>query len=219
MVIFLLVLFLVLLWLSCRGQFMLLHCVVVNRGEVSVPWRKFAREAASLWRFRLILAALSLGNTIIFVSVLLWNIFGFQHQKLHSASSHFAVLLSAGVLFGLVYLLLEITRLFTTQFVTPIMFLKGGTCSEGWQVFSKLLFANPQRFLLYLLFQFLLMLAIVLGILFAILCTCCLGALLLMIPFVGTAILLPIILFERSYQLYYLAQYGREFDLFQLPRE
>src|SRR5439155_21732685 len=46
---------LVVVWLSSRGQFMFLHCVALDNAEVRVPWHKFAREANSLFRFRLVL--------------------------------------------------------------------------------------------------------------------------------------------------------------------
>jgi hypothetical protein len=35
-----------------------------------------------------------------------------------------------------------------------------------------------------------------------------------MIPYLGTVLMLPILVFERSYSLYYLAQYGPEWDVF-----
>ena len=33
------------LWLNSRGKFMFLHCVALNRAEVTEPWNKFAPEA------------------------------------------------------------------------------------------------------------------------------------------------------------------------------
>jgi len=35
------------------------------------------------------------------------------------------------------------------------------------------------------------------------------------IPFLGTVLLLPVHVFKRSYSLYYLAQYGEEYDTFR----
>jgi hypothetical protein len=46
--------------------------------------------------------------------------------------------------------------------------------------------------------------------------TCCILGCVLMIPFLGTVLLLPILVFKRSYSLYYLAQYGEQFDVFRL---
>ena len=68
-----------LLWLSSRGQFMFLHCVVLNRGEISLPWKKFSKEATSLWHLRLILCAFSLVNVLVFVGVIVWSLLRFPN--------------------------------------------------------------------------------------------------------------------------------------------
>src|SRR6476646_9616435 len=48
------------IWLNCRGKFMFLHCVALNKAEVGVPWNKYAREANSLFWFRLALALIGM---------------------------------------------------------------------------------------------------------------------------------------------------------------
>ena len=53
-------LWLLVLWLNSRGKFMFLHCVALNRAEVSEPWRQFARQGNSLFLFRLCLALLGM---------------------------------------------------------------------------------------------------------------------------------------------------------------
>ena len=51
----------------------------------------------------------------------------------------------------------------------------------------------------------------------ALVVTCCLACCFLLVPFVGTVVLLPILVFKRAYSLYYLAQYGPEYDVFPPP--
>src|SRR5277367_6459415 len=51
--IFFIALWLALLWLNSRGKFMFLHCVALDKAEVSEPWSKFADAANSLFRFRI----------------------------------------------------------------------------------------------------------------------------------------------------------------------
>ena len=87
------------------------------------------------------------------------------------------------------------------------MFRRRGGCLPSWGVLLRLLAANPSHFLLYLLFQIILALAIFVLVLTAVLLTCCILGCLLVIPFLGTVLLLPILVFQRSYSLYYLAQY------------
>jgi hypothetical protein len=38
----------------------------------------------------------------------------------------------------------------------------------------------------------------------------------MIIPFLGTVLLLPVHVFRRAYSLHYLAQYGEEYDVFRL---
>ena len=53
------------------------------------------------------------------------------------------------------------------------------------------------------------------AIVFALGCiTCCCAWCIMAIPYIGTVALLPIFVFARSYSLYYLAQYGRQYDVF-----
>jgi hypothetical protein len=79
---------------------------------------------------------------------------------------------------------------------------------------GDLIRVNPWRFTLYILFQIVIGLGILLVLIVAVLCTCCLGGLLLLIPYIGSVLLLPVTVFQRSYSLYYLAQYGDRFDVF-----
>jgi hypothetical protein len=51
----------------------------------------------------------------------------------------------------------------------------------------------------------------------AVIATCCIAACLLALPYLGTVLLLPVLVFQRAYSLYYLAQLGPKYDLFQRP--
>ena len=54
-------------------------------------------------------------------------------------------------------------------------------------------------------------------VLIVILLTCCIAGCLLVLPYLGTVLLLPVLVFRRSYSLCYLAQYGGEYDVFAPP--
>ncbi len=73
---------------------------------------------------------------------------------------------------------------------------------------------NKGRFVLYVLVQMAMAMAIGAMMFMAVCCTCCLAACLFILPYIGTVVLLPIHIFTRSYSLYYLAQYGPEFNVF-----
>ena len=67
------------------------------------------------------------------------------------------------------------------------------------------------------LFQIVLGLATGIVIVIAFLATCCIACCVMMLPYLGTVLLLPILVFKRSYSLYYFAQYGPPYDVFPLP--
>jgi len=49
--------------------------------------------------------------------------------------------------------------------------------------------------------------------------TCCVGILLLIIPYIGTVVTLPIWYTLRAFSLEYLAQFGPEYDVFPPSEE
>ena len=103
------------------------------------------------------------------------------------------------------------------DFVVPVMYLRGGTCLAAWREFAALLAAHPGTFILYLLFQIVLGIAIGAIVLMAVLITCCILGCVMALPFIGTVVLLPVLVFKRAYSLYYLAQFGPNYDVFPKP--
>ena len=209
------VLWLVLTWLSSRGRFMFLHCVAHNKAEVSIPWTKFRQHANSLFLFRIVLGLI--GFVVIGVPILL--AVGCIVMMI-AGDGAFAIGILGGILIGLYILvaaiIFHLIGKFTMDFVVPIMFLRTTSCTAGWREFLTILSVNKARFLLYILFQ--IVIAIAIGAIktmgFCIGCCFCGISLLLLIPYIGTVILLPLPVFTRSYSLLYLKQYGPEFDVF-----
>jgi hypothetical protein len=204
----------VLLWLSSRGRFMFLHCVVLNRAEVKVPWHKYREQGNSVFLFRLgvgviFFLALLLFGAIIVLSAGVFSAGGFQ---LNAAAVAGIIIASLVLLPGAIIAALILK--FTRDFVVPIIYLRGGSCVEGWRCFLSLLSDNKGPFALYILFQIIIALAVGVIILVAGLATCCCAFIILSIPYVGTVLMLPILVFLRSYSLYYLRQFGPQFDVF-----
>jgi hypothetical protein len=50
-----------------------------------------------------------------------------------------------------------------------------------------------------------------------VLVTCCCAGCLMLLPYLGTVLLLPVLVFKRAYPLYFLAQFGSEYDVFPPP--
>ena len=206
------ILWLLIMWLSSRGRFMFLHCVVENKAEVAVPWNKFNRHANSLFVFRIVVGLI---NIVAVAVAILAGILLFAGAAM-SGSGVAAVLIVVSIFILMIALgiVLFLIQKFTTDFVVPIMFLRSESCSAAWREFLGVLTANSGRFILYVLFQIAIWIVIMFLIVALICVTCCCAACILGIPYVGTVLLLPILVFQRSYSLYYLRQYGPAFDIF-----
>lgn len=205
------------LWLNSRGKFMFLHCVALNVAEIKVPWSRFKTQANSLFWFRFAVQMIGTVMTLPLAIMCCFPIYRmFTARKFISGDigeliGIFLVLLVIGCIF---FVILKLT----TDFVVPIMFLRGSKCVAAWRECLSLISSNIGRFVLYLLFQILLDLVMAMALLLILVFTCCLcivGCCLLIIPFIGTVMLLPLFVFDLSYSLYYLRQYGDGFDVFK----
>ncbi len=207
-------------WLNSRGRFMFLHCVATNKAEVAVPWHKFRQQGNSLFLFRIVLGIISFVVVVVpiigIVALVIMMVSG-------SAPGIVAIpgIIILGLTIFALSILLFLVKKFTFDFVVPIMFLRMASCTACWREFRTILSANKLRFTLYLLFQIVIKIVIgaMIGIGFCIgICFCCASCLLL-IPYIGTVILLPVLVFTRAYSLYYLQQFGPEFDVFRTEIE
>ena len=106
---------------------------------------------------------------------------------------------------------------FVDSFVVPIMYKNRIGILKGWGQFLSLFSKNIFSFILFGLFYFVLGIGIVIVVVFFALMTCCIGLLLLAIPYIGAVILLPITYTMRAFSAEFLAQFGDEFDVF--PKE
>jgi hypothetical protein len=209
----LIILWVLITWLSSRGRFMFLHCVAHNAAEIRIPWTKFRQHADSLFFFRIALALIALGvmGLICIPAFLIGAAIastGFGHgTAVVGAAAIFLIIL-------FVVIVLVLIQKFTTDFVVPIMFLKTTSCTVAWREFLTLLSANKARFALYVLFQIVIGMAIGVIILAAVCVTCCCAACILAIPYIGTVLMLPLLIFQRAYSLYYLGQFGSQYDIF-----
>lgn len=221
-VLFGLILFLsiLLLWLSNRGKFMFLDNVARNEAGISTPWRQFREQGNNLFVFFLILGI----SAMLFFLLLLGMIGGTIY--LMGQLEGFIVALPVILLlfFGLLGLVFGVAvgalTLFTNHFAVAIMYLRGCSVTQAWSELWLLMKAMPGKFILYFLFQIVIKIAlgIITGIIALVMCLMCFLVVLLMIPVVNCTVLLPLLTFYRSYSLYYLRQFGPEYDVFANPQ-
>lgn len=208
-----LALWLLIVWLNSRGRFMFLHCVALDRAEVSEPWRKYAGEAWSLFWFRVVFW---LCEMVCLLPLLAWaGIVGLRMAETETVSGADVLALAlAGFGFLAFLIVFGIAQKFTKDFVVPIQFLRGGGCVAAWRELLRLIGGYTGEFILYVLFSIVLGMGIGVLVIAVMLATCCIACCLLAIPFLGTVLLLPVLIFQRAYSAYYLAQFGADYDVF-----
>ena len=205
-----LVLALVLTWVGSRGQFMFLDNLAHRRSEVTEPWRRFRAEGDSLFLWQLVY-----GLVVVLVLGLVGGAFLVAVAALDPGESGSLALLPVCVVLGMVGFLLlaglAYVEFFLVHLVVPIMHRRRIGCTAAWGVFGAEFRRRPWPFVLYGLLHLgigLLAGAVLLG---AGLLTCCLGLLLLAIPYVGTVLSLPLPVFVRALDLAWLGQFGPGF--------
>jgi len=204
---------LLVVWLSSRGRFTFLYCVAQNKGEFWNPWRQYQGSGSSLFAFRIVLGLLGFLTVMTFL-ILSGVLTFFSIRTLGFNLLTISGIIMSGMLFIASLILFGLVGLFTTDFVVPIMYQNNLKCTDAWRVLLEMIAGNMARFFVYLLFRFVMAVAIFLMVVIAG-CVCCCACCLMMIPYIGTVLLLPVFVFVRSYSLYYLAQYGPEFYVFE----
>ncbi|HWD94725.1 MAG TPA: hypothetical protein VG938_20515 [Verrucomicrobiae bacterium] len=206
-------LWVLLIYLSSRGKFMFLHCVALNRAEVREPWSRYFAASKSLFWFRIVLWLIGMVVTLPLLVLIGMAAFSmFIHDSWNF--SGIMAMIAIGMVMIVIGIFFALVRKLTMDFVVPIMFLRGNRCLAAWREFLQLLRSNAGQFALYILFQLVLVIAIGVLIVAAVLVTCCIAGCVMMIPYVGTVLLLPVLVFKRAYSLYYFAQFGPGYNVF-----
>ncbi|MBT8211854.1 MAG: hypothetical protein KJN71_01780 [Acidimicrobiia bacterium] len=201
----LLALFLVILWVSSRGKFMFLDNVVHDRAEVVAPWKRYRRPANSHFFFQLafVLAVIVvvLGSIVALLGLgaAAWT------TDVEGPFSCLLLVIGAPVLL-LVILTVAYVQFFLDAFVVPLMHRYDLPVLTAWSRFGEILRRHPGTLLLSGLFLFVLALAVGVAILVSGLLTCCVGFLFLMIPYIGTVLILPVPVTYRAFTVALLDQ-------------
>ena len=206
----------VLTWVSSRGVFMFLDSIVRDRVEIAKPWREYAKEGNSLFMWRLFLGLITI---VVFAGLAAY--FFIQAAALYnggfSRTVPIALIVGLGLLALVILLVCGYIILFLKDFVAALMYKNRISAGEAWKLFLRLLEKYPFHFLGYGILVFLLMLVFVFVVIVAGLVTCCVGWLLLVIPYIGTVVTLPVWYTLRAFSLEFLTQFGPEYNVFPSP--
>lgn len=193
--------FIVLLaWLNSRGRFMFTDCIARNRGAIAEPWREYRTEGNRLFVFQVVFTFCNMivigGLMVLFFLDLYWK----RHL----------VPLPVLILGGVVYFLIVLVIALILRFLTPVMYRQRCGVMDAFRQVWELMLARPGVFILFALFYLLLFIATAMVGCLAACVTCCIAAL----PYLGTVILLPVVMFLFAYPLCFLRQFGDPYDVF-----
>jgi len=203
---------LLLYWLGARGQFMFLDNIVRNRGAISWPWHYYKRQANSLFGFYLLFLVISFAIflPILIVAVIMCIPLFTQHRWPGAGE------ITGFVLLGLAYLALAVVMSFILfifrEFGIPLMFRQGLLARPAFRESMNLVRQHPGSVVVFVLLRIAIFIGV--AILSLIICCatlpcCCLGQW----PYVGTVILLPVLIYVKCFTLDCLAQFGPQYDV------
>ncbi len=212
-ILFLFVLGVVLTWLSSRGKFMFLHNVVHDSKEIAKPWREYATEGNSLFLWRLVFGLICF---VIFISFFVGSFIIALNIYEGIIAKQFMVLYIMGaiLLFLCMILITGYIALFLNDFVVPIMYKHRLRTNKAWGTFLPLFSKHIFYFIFYGILIFFLTILIIMAVIVFGLCTCCIGFVFLIIPYINSVITLPISYTMRAFSVEFLAQFGPDYSVF-----
>ncbi|MFH1842416.1 MAG: hypothetical protein ABIF77_04360 [bacterium] len=207
-----LLLALLLAWLSSRGEFMFLDNIVTRRARVSEPWRRYGGLGDTLFIWRI---AFQIVAGAVAIALILPSLFMILPIAEGGAWRGLGLLgvIGLGMTGFVLGLLATLVNFWTDSFVVPLMYKHDLTILDGWRRFLPLLRTHTGPLVLYALFYLLLSIGVGLAVAAVCLITCCVGGIILAIPYIGTVLLLPIYTTARALGPEFLAQFGDEYRL------
>jgi hypothetical protein len=201
------------IWINSRGKFIFLENVAHERAGIVEPWKRFKRLGNSLFGWSLLYGLLA-GTLMIAMSIpLLGTIIAAVRSEEFRLPALGLVVLWVPVI-ALAAIAIAYFYLFLHSFVVPIMYRHDLTVPAAWARFTPLLSAHPGSFILYGLFVFVLAIALGIACMTLGFATCCVGFILLALPYVGAVIMLPAEIVFRGLGPEFLSQFGAEWNVF-----
>ena len=200
---------------------MFLDNVVHNRTLVKQPWAQFKTLGNSLFCWNLGFGVIAFFILVIPAGGAAW----FTYTQMEASnwagikSDTVWSLVGMGLVLFILMLVLGFVTVLLEDFVIPIMYKHGLKTNDAWRKFLPMLRQRFWQFILYVLWRILLGMGAGVAVILFGLCTCCIGFIPLMIPYLGAVLLLPVSVFFRFLGLEYLRQFGPEYDLWHMDAE
>ncbi|MGH8092064.1 MAG: DUF7544 domain-containing protein [Chthoniobacterales bacterium] len=193
-----------LLWLNSRGRFMFTDCIVRNRGAIAEPWREYRVEGNRYFIFQIVI---SLCSMLIFGGLVVIYFLG-------SYLGHTIVPLALIILFGVGFALVALLVALIMKLAVPVMYRQRCTAVDAFLAIWQLILASPGVFILFGLFYLVILVAAAMIGCLAACVTCCIAVL----PYIGTVILLPVVMVLYAFPLCFLRQFGDPYDVWAVVR-
>jgi hypothetical protein len=203
-----------LIWLSSRGKFIFLYNLTRVQPAIQVPWNRFAPQAASLFRWRLVYALITFVFALVFAGTgiaLLIPCLAAEQLLMGPAIGLFSMLM----VFLLYALIISAINMALEDFIVPLMFRRNIRTNAAWRKFFGLIRRYLWPITAYGILKSLLIAGFFIAFFTVYLLTCCLfccGAVLLALPYINVVVLLPYYVFIKHFNLCFLAQLDPEID-------
>lgn len=212
-ILFLIALGILITWLSSRGKFMFLDNVVHDRALVSEPWNQFKTIGDSLFIWRICFGIIVFAVVGLFLFAAVSSGYDFHNNSFSGFAAALRIALMALVFFIIMFITGYIS-LFLSHFIVPIMYKNSISAVEAWRLFMSLLTRHLLHFILYGIIIFLLYLLVFFCVTVIGLFTCCIGFIILSIPYIGAVLVLPVSYTFRALSVEFLEQFGPEYEIF-----
>ncbi len=202
-----------LLWVSSRAKLVFLDNAVTGNARIVEPWKRLGPLGDSLFLWRLAFGLISvLTMALLAAGAVGLGVLGAAGMPgfIHRGILFFVFL---GIAVMLAAILLLFIRLWVESFIIPVMYRFNLSVLGAWKAFLPWLQEYAGAFVVYNLFVILLAVVAGMCIVALGLMTCCIGWLILALPYVGTVILLPVWITYRLLGPIFLEQLNPDFAI------
>ena len=197
-------------WLGSRGQFMFLDNIVRNRGEIGWPWSHYARQANSYMIFYLLVVFASCLVILPILAIVVIMCIPLYQQERWPTGGEVGGFIALGIVYFVASIALTTFLFLFREFGAAIMFRRGITVRPALAEVFKIIARHPGSIIVFILLR----IAIYIGVVILAIVICCFTLCIGQLPYIGTVILLPVLIFVKCFSLDCLAQFGPEYDVF-----
>lgn len=224
LIVFIIILSFVLSWLRCRGKFMFIDTLVKDEGrEISIKekWRISKKLGNSYFIFSVIISLINLAATFLSLGVYALLLYQWIVDMINAGDfiCPSGSVITFTVVWTLIFLIFSIAMvivMITFDDIGTLMMYRRNV--GAWTAFKHTLgtiVGNPVGIIQYLIIIIIYSIAatsFVAIVQFLTCCLCCIGYIMIMLPFVWMLAELPLFVFRQFFLIEFAKQFGDDFD-------